>query len=165
MISRSANSSSRKGSTASSVGGPPKLSITIPVLIRRRSAEFRLTGGAPVGSAAICLFTDQSSLGGEPGQARDRANSKLTHHGFPVSLDCAVADSQRRRDLLVAQPPPHSPEDFAPARGERSKVAALLLPLELPPHCSSQSRGNRRAEERFPFLHCPNRPAPACGWG
>src|ERR1043165_6908009 len=136
MISRSANSSRRKGSTASSVGGPPKLSITIPVLIRRRSAEFRLTGGAPVGSAAICLFTDQSGLEREPGEARDRANSKLTHHGFPVSLDCAVADSQRRRDFLVGKSPRNSLEDFALARGQRSKVAALLLPLELPPHCS-----------------------------
>ena len=89
----------------------------MPVLIGRRSAEFRWTGGAPAGSAATCLFTDQSSLERKPGQARDRANPKLPHHGFPVSLDGAVADSQRRRDFLVGKAPRNSLENLALPRG------------------------------------------------
>src|SRR5689334_15645817 len=101
MISRSANSSSRNGSTASRVEGPPRLSMTMPVLTRLRLFLTGSTAGAAVCSVVVGLLTDQSCLECEACQARDRPNSQLPHQTFPVGLDGAMADPQRAGDLLV----------------------------------------------------------------
>src|SRR6266542_5484255 len=118
MISRSANSSSRNGSTASRVAGPPRLSMTMPVLMRPAPPFGAGSDRAPGCSSAARLFIGQPSLQGKPGQARYGPDSELPHQAFPVGFDGAVADAERRRDLLVRVALGDSLQHLALPRGQ-----------------------------------------------
>src|SRR5262245_25538579 len=88
MISRSANSSSRKGSTWVRSAGPPRFIITIPVFTRLMGEVY------PSGS-------DESRLQREPSESGHRAHAKLPHQTLAMGLHGAVADAQLERDLAV----------------------------------------------------------------
>src|SRR5687767_5009694 len=89
MISRSANSSSRNGSTSSSVAGPPRFIITMPVFALLISHQYK------------GLAADQARLQGEPREPRHGPDVELTHQALAVGLHRAVADAELHRDLAI----------------------------------------------------------------
>src|SRR5690242_4585000 len=138
MISRSANSSSRKGSTASSVAGPPRFSITMPVLILRPGWSTDLGPGCGLGAPAR-LLARQPRFQREPGKTRDRADAELPHQALAMGLDGPMTDPERRGDLLVRPAPRDAPEHLLLPAGEGADGAGARLPLELPPYGGGQT--------------------------
>src|SRR6185369_16503863 len=100
MISRSANSSSRNGSTASRVAGPPRLRRTMPVLTER-AAPAVAAGSWARPLTAVSLLTHQSGFECKAGKSGDGPDSQFPHQALPVGLDGAMADPEGPGDFLV----------------------------------------------------------------
>src|SRR6478752_1765793 len=121
MISRSANSSSRKGSTWVRSAGPPRFIITIPVFARLMGEVYPSR-------------SDQSRFQRQPGEPRHRAHAELAHQAFAMGLNRAMADAELERDLPVGPSLGHADQDLSLARGELGHGGRVGLARLSPEH-------------------------------
>src|SRR3954469_7413127 len=150
MISRSANSSSRKGSTWVRSAGPPRFSITIPVFTRLMREVY--SSGS-----------DESRFQREPGESGHRAHAQLAHQAFPVGFHGAMADAELERDLAVGPPLGDADQNLSLAGGELGEGRRPRL-ARLSPADRAETGGDRGTEEGLSPAHGPDG-APQFGRG
>src|SRR5689334_21929606 len=105
MISRSAKSSSRNGSTWPRSAGPPRFIMTMPVLTLLIDGIYPAARRRPGGSGhrlpACPESADEPFLQRDLRQPRHGVHVQLPHQAFPVAFHRSVADAELLRDLLV----------------------------------------------------------------
>src|SRR3954454_3384294 len=89
MISRSANSSRRNGSTSSRFAGPPRFIITMPVFTLPISPIYTPAPSRPPHGSG-----EQPLLQRDLGEPRDGVHIELPHQALAVALHRAVTDPQ-----------------------------------------------------------------------